>query len=464
MANIKKIDNKDGLSYKITVFSGRDAEGKQIRHYMTYVPPKTWSEQRAYKEATKQATLFEDSISKGYDLDNHQSFAEYAQYVLNLKLRSKKLKESTYERYIAFLNRINPEIGHLKLADIRPAHLNYFYEKLSKDGSRQNSAKAVLKADFNLSKELKKRKLTKQKAAEICKISASTVTLACRGVTIEIKKADKIADLLGVKTDKVFNIERDMEPLSDKTILEHHHLISSVLGKAEEEMLVPYNAAAKATPPQPKRHEPNYFQPETVYKILDAVESESIKYRTFVKMLIVTGCRRGEISGLKWNKIDFNTGVITIDCGLYYSTKRGVYEGSTKTNEQRTITIPMEVISLLKQLHHEQAIDRINSGDRWNETGYVFTRDDGWPVNPDTWNSWLKKFAEKNNLPHINPHAFRHTVASVLISNGVDVTTASKLLGHSNVTTTQDFYSHIIEEAKETATKTLTDVLLKRKA
>lgn len=90
-----------------------------------------------------------------------------------------------------------------------------------------------------------------------------------------------------------------MTPLSDKTVLEYHRLISIILSQTEKEMLVPYNAAAKASPPRPKKAAPNYFQPETVYAILDAAESEPLKYRVFINLITVTGARRGELAGLK---------------------------------------------------------------------------------------------------------------------------------------------------------------------
>lgn len=206
-------------------------------------------------------------------------------------------------------------------------------------------------------------------------------------------------------------------------------------------MLVSYNAAAKATPPRTKRQQPNYFQPEAV-----------------------TGARRGEIAGLKWEKIDLKTGTIVIDRALYYSAKRGVYEDTTKTSDHRAMKIPQETVLLLKQLRRDQLETRLKNGDRWQETGYAFTQDNGCPMNPQTWTQWMNKFSARHKLPHMNPHAFRHTAASVLIANGTDIVTVSKMLGHASVTTTENFYSHLIEEAKATAADTITDVLIRRRA
>ena len=65
--------------------------------------------------------------------------------------------------------------------------------------------------------------------------------------------------------------------------------------------------------------------------------------------------------------------------------------------------------------------------------------------------AWLRKFSEEQNLPHINPHAFRHTAASTMIANGVDIVTAANELGHANATTTANIYAHQIALAKAKA-------------
>ncbi len=93
----------------------------------------------------------------------------------------------------------------------------------------------------------------------------------------------------------------------------------------------------------------------------------------------------------------------------------------------------------------------------------MFTRDDGQPMNPSSITSWLDEFSKRHGLPHINPHAFRHTVASVLIANGLDIVTVSKQLGHTKVSTTDDYYAHIIEEEKSKASECIADVMLKKK-
>ena len=310
---------------------------------------------------------------------------------------------------------------------------------------------------------IKKTGLTQKAFAALCGISVKTVEAAGRGETISEEKARKIAELLSVKPEKLFTILQDVSPLSNKTVLEHHRCIHTILRQAEKEMLVPYNAADKATPPKVTRSEVNYFQPGQVLDILDALETEPLKWRLLTHLLIVTGCRRGEIAGLKWKNVDFENGKIRIDSTLLYSPDRGIYENATKTGDTRFLKLPAETMAMFEeyQTYYEE-LEKKN-GDRWKKTGYVFTRDDGSAISPDSITAWLDRFSDRRGLPHINPHAFRHTQASVLISKGQDIVTVSKRLGHSRVSTTEDIYSHLIAEADADASECIADVLLRRK-
>ena len=139
----------------------------------------------------------------------------------------------------------------------------------------------------------------------------------------------------------------------------------------------------------------------------------------------------------------------------------GIYESTTKTGNTRYIPLPQETIDLLHRYRAVQDDLRQTMGDRWQESDYVFTREDGSPVRPDCITQWLNKFSRRHGLPHINPHAFRHTAASVLISQGSDIVTVSKMLGHAKVSTTEDIYSHVIEESKQLASNLLADVFFR---
>lgn len=460
MANIKRIDGKTGVAYKITVTRGRDSSGKQIRHYMTWTPPAGMGEKRAEKEAQKAAIQFETEIEQGFQLDNRQSFTQYARYVIDLKERG-GAKHNTIRFYQDVLRRVDPAIGSMKLMEIRPQHLNKLYKALQSPDKRLEGVKAVGKPD--LQERLKASGMSRDALSKAAGVSHTTVTLACRGETIRGEKAAAIAAALGEDAESLFTMTQSRKPLSNKTVLEHHRFIHTVLDQAEREMLVPYNAAAKASPPSVSRKTPDYFQPEEIAVILDALEDEPEKWRVLTHLLIVTGCRRGEIAALKWSKVDLEKSKIEISANLCYSKERGIYETTTKTGNIRFVNIPVETVVILKRYRASQAALQLANGDRWQDTGYLFTQDDGRPMNPTSITAWLNKFSRRRGLPHIHPHSFRHSVASILISAGTDIVTVSKQLGHAQVSTTGDIYAHVIEETKAQATECIADVMLRRK-
>jgi integrase len=414
MANIQPRKDKKGniISYSIRVHKGRDLNGKQLKPYsMTFEVTEGWSAKKVQAELNRQTVLFEKQCKEGLVADNKQTFAAYAKYVIDLK-ENTGIKHQTIVGYNQLLGRIIPAIGHVKLADLKPQHLNTFYEQLRIKGKNKHTGGKI----------------------------------------------------------------------SDKLILEHHRLIRTILSQAEKEMLVNFNAASRATPPKARSKDANYIEIDDLDNILLYLKKEPLRYQALIQLLMFTGCRRGEIVGLKWDKIDFTNNQINISKHILYTTERGIYEDDLKTDaSKRLIKIPAELTALLKSYKSEQNKTRIALGSTWHNTGYVFTQENGEPMHPCTPTGYCKDFVKKYNkiiakensqkpkneqlklLPRINPHAFRHSQASILIFNGIDIATVSKRLGHAKISTTTDIYTHLLQKADETASDTLADVLLRKK-
>lgn len=438
-------------SYRIVVSDGIDFKGDQIRRRCIWTPPRhDMTERQMLKEATAAAYKFEEQVKNGYMIDQTQKFCDYAQYVLDLKERT-GVRPSTIDRYIELLRRINPAIGHLPLGKIRPQHLNELYKDLQVNGTCSNTTKAIARRTLN--NTLREMEWSKGRLARESGVAASTITAATAYKPISMKCAEAIAEALEGEFDEFFKVDDKKVPLSDKTVLEHHRLISTILAQAEKEMIVVYNAAAKATPPRPKAPKPTYYQPDEMDDILKALEDEPLRWKAITYLLIDTGCRRGEVMGLKWDNVELDTGLLIIDHALLYTASKGTYEGETKTGKPRAVMLAPQSLELLNKWHTEQLRLRILNGDRWVRSNFIFTHDDGTVMNPDSITSWLRKFSERHNLPHIHPHAFRHTAASTMIANGIDLVTAASELGHANATTTANIYAHQIAVAKARAAK-----------
>ena len=119
-------------------------------------------------------------------------------------------------------------------------------------------------------------------------------------------------------------------------------------------------------------------------------------------------------------------------------------------------------MQLLRKYRAWQNAERLRLGEYYKDQGFVFTQDNGNPIHPDSVTGWMDKFSKRHNLPHINPHAFRHTMASILYFNKADSVSISKRLGHAQVSTTANIYAHIIESADQQNTDILADVFFEK--
>ncbi|MBQ8613118.1 MAG: site-specific integrase [Ruminiclostridium sp.] len=181
--------------------------------------------------------------------------------------------------------------------------------------------------------------------------------------------------------------------------------------------------------------------------------------------------------------VDFENKKLYIRNNLLYAKDYGIYQDTPKTETSaRTVPIPQETAELLQEYRQWWLLLRRESGSAWNmfieisdgsgnaqreRADFLFIQEGemlGYPMHPDSITSYLSRFSEREKLPHINPHAFRHTLASVLCLNGIDITTISKWLGHNNVTTTLNIYEHILDEGKEKVADCISDVILKKRA
>ena len=273
MASIEPRYNRAGqlMHYRLIVSGGLNREGKQIKRTTTWKPPRpNMSKKQMEREAMAAAFKFEEAIQAGYEIDKVKRFCDYADYVLDLKERN-GLAPTTIERYRAMLPRINDAIGHLKLTQIRPQHLNDFYKTLSENGVRNLGAIAVAKKV--LKKKVEALGQPKHVIAKESGIAHTTLNAILNGDAVKLETAEGIAKALGYTVSELFTVSDRKKPLSNKTILEHHRLISMILAQADKEMLIPYNPAAKASPPKVPKHEADYFQPEEIAEIVKALEN-----------------------------------------------------------------------------------------------------------------------------------------------------------------------------------------------
>lgn len=175
-------------------------------------------------------------------------------------------------------------------------------------------------------------------------------------------------------------------------------------------------------------------------------------------LILFTGLRLGEAMGLKWEDIDFERRTLKVQRSLEYVKNRDwvegdnkyiLVEGTTKSkSSERTIPLNQTALNALYELKE------LNG-----EFPYIFSHDSGKPMNPRNLNRAHDCILERAGISHIGIHALRHTFASQLFANKVDIKVISKLLGHSDVSVTYNIYIHLMQEDLPDATTSLDSIL-----
>ncbi len=250
------------------------------------------------------------------------------------------------------------------------------------------------------------------------------------------------------------------KPLSPKTVRHVLSLVSDIFAYAVRMGIVRENPCVRVVLPKLVRKEKKIYTVEETVRLMELLRKEPVKYRAFFFLLIYSGCRRGELLGLEWRDVDFANCLISIRRTSCYTPDRGTYTDTTKTEQsKRTLKLPQEVMDILCELRDFQLRKADIFGDKWVESGRLFTKETGEPQHPNTSYHWLEKFCARNGLPFYGLHSFRHLFASLLVGNGVDIVTVSGVLGHSAVSTTSNIYCHMLEDARVRASDTVASAL-----
>ena len=357
------------------------------------------------KEAEIELAKFVADVQNGMVIEGKSlKFSEFTE-IWKRDYGSKELAPSTYKRYCRMLEtRLLPYFGHFYVNKIKPTDIMQFYDLLSKD------TQLVRKKDNDGNKTLK--------------------------------------------------------PLSGKTILEHHRLLRAMLHKAVYWQVIVSNPAERVQPPKAKKPKRKYYdddQCKILLENLEQLDEEQIKYKTAIILTVFTGVRLGELMGLEWNDIDFRNGIVSINRSSQYLANTGVFTKVPKTESSiREVAIPDFVISLLEEYKLWYEEQKSLYGELWIDSNRLFVQADGKPMHPSTISKWFVKFIGQIGLPVINFHGLRHTNATLLIAQNIDVAVVAARLGHAQITTTFNFYVHPIIAHNKKAGFALENLLLSK--
>lgn len=458
MATIRKREGKKGVSYLIRSSCGYTADGRQVVANMTWKPDPGMSERQIEKELTRQAVLFDERCAAQGAGSGNIKFEEFARQWMK-EYAEPKMRPLTVARMRHLQERIFPAIGHIRLDKLTARHIQQLIDNLGEEGISSKADRAKPKGSIPLDG------MTQTELARAAGVAGSTILKAKQGKYVSTKTAEAIANALGKDVDDLFIIQKGEGKLAPMTIKQYLSFISSVMDYAFRFGMIPDNPCKRVVLPTAPRVEREVYSLEEAQRFLESLETAPLKYKAFCVLAIYGGFRKEEILGLEWQDIDFQANIIKIRRTSQYIEDKGIFTEGTKTEKsRRTLKLPAPVFTVLQDLKKEQAQEQLKLGNCWKGTGRLFTTLDGSPMHPGTPYLWLKKFCEQTGQRFLGVHQFRHLNASLLINSGVDVKTVSASLGHSNVTTTLNIYSHTFEEAQAKAADAVADLLAHKMA
>lgn len=290
MANI----SKRGKSYRIRVSCGFDGDGNRLSKTMSWTPPEGMTEKQIEKELQRVAIKFEEQVQNGTILDMNTRFRDFAERWFR-DYAEKQLKTRTIARYTDQMSRINTFFGNMKMNDIRPCHLNEFYNKLSEKGTRKDSK---YKPSEKAAKLIAKSKFNMEQLAKDMGVGLSVIRSCKKGKNVKFSSAEKFASYFGENVKDLFE-KIESKALSEKTIRNYHLLLSSIFTTAVQWQVIFSNPCLRVKPPKVHHKEERYLDEKEAAELIRQLDGEPYQYAVMVQVLLYTGLRRGSFS--VWN-------------------------------------------------------------------------------------------------------------------------------------------------------------------
>lgn len=380
MASITQ-NKKDGkvISYKFKACVGRDEFGKQIWRCTTWKAPDGMIPSRAEKAAQKAAAEWEQKAKEEYkkDVQNPE------------RIREREI-ERTRTEFSYFVREIWYPICICN-GEHKPTTTE-FYRHISN-----------VVADYFSGKALQS-------------ISSTDI--------------DKYLIFLHTKYRT-----KQGKPLADKTIRHHYCALGFIFSFALNKEYITKNPMDKVDCPKTQKKKVDAFTEEQARAFFGYLDECPMDFRCMLNLLITTGMRRGELMGLQWGDIDFDDCVISVNRNVTYTPDSGIVVSTPKTEcSVRQIPVMPSVAAVLMEYR--------NGAGNWKKNDFLFPKD-GNPAlarDPNSITRRVKRFMKLHDLPDMSPHDLRHSCATLLLSNGADIKSVQEILGHSNASTTLNFY------------------------
>ncbi len=243
--------------------------------------------------------------------------------------------------------------------------------------------------------------------------------------------------------------------LSPQTIKIHINIINLALKRAYKLKLIKENFVDCVEIPKSKKYKNKIYNQEDMLKLLKICKNTELELP--INLAIGLGLRISEILGLTWNNINFEDNTITVEKITVRDNKKVILKDPKTETSVRIISAPKEIINLLKDYKRKYIQDKLQ-GKIKNTTLLFFDKNEN-PIAEDVLSKKFRRFLKDNNLPHIRFHDLRHSHVTLLINAKVPIKVISERVGHSNVNTTLNIYSHTLKEMDQEASDKISERL-----
>jgi integrase len=245
------------------------------------------------------------------------------------------------------------------------------------------------------------------------------------------------------------HLERLYAALADKglspaSILRAHRVLSRALRVASQRAKVARNVATLVDPPAVKRPQTALpLSAQEARKVMAAAQAHRNAARWTVALAVEL--RQSEALGLRWADVDLEKGALSVRRGLHRVGGQGlVYEEPKADRSRRIVALPAPLVEALGAHRAAQLEERIAAGPLWQDHDLVFAQPNGRPIERKSdWRSW-KALLREADVRVVRLHDGRHTAATLLLSEGVHPRVVMEVLGHAQMRTTTDTYSHVM--------------------
>lgn len=436
MAYIKR---KQNGSYLVTVSCGRDSQDKKITRSTTFKPelltakgnPKT--EKTLEKEVAAFAADFEKKVLTGaYTEGSVLSFEKFSQRYLE-EYASIFQAPRTLQSTKAALKIFVTDFGYMHLEALTPLFLQTYTNNLYKQ-------KKATGAPGTLSHGTIKRRMA---------VLSAMLSQAVRWNLIASNPMDRVQ----LK-------QLDIEPQEEK-IRYFTQEEAKIFLTAIDDYLTAHEYATRH-----RIDNSGNVYPVNAYVLEHEVP---LQMKLFFYLAMFSGARRGELIALEWTDFNFETAALNIYKSSYAADGEMITKTTKTKGSIRTITLPLSVIDLAKEWKAKQIERKTRVESQWVGKNYVFTQWNGRQMHIDSPYKVFKRIIQNYNdtkpseapkLPQIPLHGLRHTAATLLISQGIDIRTVAGRLGHSATSTTLNVYAHALNELDRAASNTLETILI----